>query len=139
MIASSPVFRARHAAGHWRVDHMPAERRHLLRQFLRDRWDSGTHFDHDGPRLQPGEHIVIATTQHSRNDGAGRQHGDHHVGHIRELAQRVRRGATDLLGEVVGDLAAGIVDLHHEAGAHQAGGHRPAHIADADEADSWLS
>ena len=52
-----------------------------------------------------------------------------------ELAQAVGRVAADLLDEVVGDLAAAVVDVDGEAGAHQAGRHRPAHVADADEAD----
>ena len=46
--------------------------------------------------------------------------------------------AADLLDEVVRDLAARVVHVHGEAGLHQAGRHRPAHVADADEADAWL-
>ena len=46
--------------------------------------------------------------------------------------------ATHLLREVVGNLAPAILDQHVVAGLHQAAGHWPAHIADANEADPRL-
>src|SRR5438128_1406782 len=42
------------------------------------------------------------------------------------------------LHKVVCPLAPGIVHVHGEPGAHEAGRHRPAHVADADEPDAWL-
>ena len=53
------------------------------------------------------------------------------------VEERIRCGAAILLHEIVRDLAPRIVDQDGETGLHEAGRHRPAHVADADETDCW--
>jgi hypothetical protein len=129
-------LRARHAAGDRSIDQMAAKCCHLLRQPLRDRGHTGTHFDHDGAGFHAGKHVVVAAGQHVLHNHAGRQHGDDDIRTGGELLQRIRRSAAMLLHKVVGNLAPRVIDQHSKPGPHETGRHRPAHVANADEADS---
>ena len=121
--------RARHAAADRRVEHGDAEHIEIGRNRLRRRRSPGTHVDDDVTLLQAG-------TQ--RRDGvgdmpAGRQHRDDHIGRRRSGREIHRFDAADLPHEIGGAARHCVIDRDCDAGAEQARGHRPAHIADADE------
>ena len=103
---------------------------HLARRGGRDR----RHVDHQHALADTLDDAVFA--EHDRlHVGRVRQHGDHHVGTLGDLAGGARVLST-LGGELLGRLLAAVVDDDGEPGANEARGHGLAHDPEADESDA---
>ena len=129
---------ARHTARDRRIHHLAAHRLDALGDRLRERRHARTHLDHDGSRPHAGEHRVRAGRHHLFDDGAGREHRDHHVRRRGKRANAAGCHGAELPRERFRYRLAAIVDLERKTGAHEASRHGPAHVAETHETDAGL-
>jgi hypothetical protein len=98
---------------------------------------SRTHIDDDAAGAEAAsKRPAVRLQQRVTHLAAARQHGDDQIGAFAERLQRRRRLRAMGLGKALCPLRRDVVGRHREASAGKIGGHRRAHVAQADETDA---
>lgn len=125
--------RAGSAAGHRRVEHRQAALAGGGVDLARRGRGDGRAFQHQGAGGDVREQAIVVEVQ-AFDVLAGRQHADDHVGALHRVAGAA--GGAGAGGDQAVDGALHQVeDVQQVAGLEQVGGHRRAHVAEADEGD----